>query len=239
MAEHRVRIDGQRIHSPRLLLRPWSPADAEPALAIYGSEEVTKWLSPAMGRVSDAAGMERVITGWLSEELPDPAGRWALELSDSGALVGSAVLLPLPPGRDDLQIGWQLAPEVWGQGLAAEAGHAVAHYAFDSGVEELFAVVRPRNERGAGTATVDRDGVGRGVREVLRPPPAGLPPAQGRAGRPQAAADRTLQLSSLPRSRSRWRSVVARISSNCSSIRSSSATVKRASSRGPSSASGP
>ena len=68
------------------------------------------------------------------------------------ALVGSTVLLPLPPGRDDLQIGWQLAPAYWGKGLAAEAGHAVAHFAFESGVEELFAVVRPRNERGAGTA---------------------------------------------------------------------------------------
>lgn len=152
MAEHRVTIDGQRIHSPRLQLRPWSPEDAEAALAIYGSDEVTKWLSPAMGRVSDVAGMERVISAWLAEDLPDPAGRWALELGETGQLVGSAVLLPLPPGRDDLQIGWQLAPEVWGQGLAAEAGHAVAHYAFDSGVEELFAVVRPRNERGAGTA---------------------------------------------------------------------------------------
>jgi RimJ/RimL family protein N-acetyltransferase len=152
MAEHRVTIDGQRIHSPRLELRPWSTEDAEAALAIYGSDQVTKWLSPAMGRVPDVASMEQVIAGWLAEELPDPAGRWALELSDTGALVGSAVLLPLPPGRDDLQIGWQLAPEVWGQGLAAEAGHAVAHYAFDSGVEELFAVVRPRNERGAGTA---------------------------------------------------------------------------------------
>ncbi|MGW6509389.1 GNAT family N-acetyltransferase, partial [Streptomyces niveus] len=45
-------------------------------------------------------------------------------------------------------------PEVWGQGLAAEAGHAVAHQAFESevGVEELFAVVRPRNSRGAATA---------------------------------------------------------------------------------------
>ena len=28
----------------------------------------------------------------------------------------------------------------------------MAHFAFESGVEELFAVVRPRNERGAGTA---------------------------------------------------------------------------------------
>ncbi|MCW2760161.1 MAG: family N-acetyltransferase [Marmoricola sp.] len=151
-SEHRVEIDGQTIHSPRLTLRPWTKDDAEPALAIYGSEEVTRWLSPAMGRVEGAAAMAEVIAGWLADPLPVPADRWALELTDTGELVGSTVLLPLPPAGVDLQIGWQLAPSHWGEGLAGEAGHAVAHYAFESGVEELFAVVRPKNERGAGTA---------------------------------------------------------------------------------------
>ena len=150
--EHRVVIEGLSIRSPRLALRPWAPDDAAAALAIYGSDEVTKWLSPAMRRVDDVATMEAVIDDWSAEPLPEPAGRWAMELVETGELVGSTVLLPLPPGRDDLQIGWQLAPAHWGQGLAAEAGHAVAHFAFESGVEELFAVVRPRNERGAGTA---------------------------------------------------------------------------------------
>jgi RimJ/RimL family protein N-acetyltransferase len=150
--EHRVVIEGETIRSPRLTLRPWSSDDAEAGLAIYGSAEVTRWLSPAMGRVDDAAAMEKVIAQWLSEPPPTPAGRWALELTESGQLVGSVVLLPLPPENHDLQIGWQLAPSFWGQGLAAEAGHAVAHFAFESGVDELFAVVRPRNERGAATA---------------------------------------------------------------------------------------
>jgi RimJ/RimL family protein N-acetyltransferase len=150
--EHRVVIDGRTIRSPRLILRPWSTADATSALAIYGSEQVTRWLSPAMGKVDDVAAMEAVIAGWLSDPLPTPADRWALELTETGALVGSVALLPLPPEGDDLQIGWQLAPSSWGQGLAGEAGHAVAHFAFESGVEELFAVVRPRNERGAATA---------------------------------------------------------------------------------------
>lgn len=150
--QHRVEIDGQTIRSPRLLLRPWTPHDAPEALAVYGSEQVTRWLSPAMGRVDDVASMETVIEQWRSDPLPSPAGRWALELVETGALVGSVVLLPLPPEGDDLQIGWQLAPSSWGQGLAGEAGHALAHFAFESGVEELFAVVRPRNERGAATA---------------------------------------------------------------------------------------
>ena len=150
--EHRVVIEGHRIRSPRLRLRPWSSSDAPAALAIYGSDEVTRWLSPAMQRVDDLQAMEAVIAEWVAEPLATPAGRWALELAETGELVGSTVLLPLPPEGDDLQIGWQLAPSYWGRGLAAEAGHAVAHFAFESGVEELFAVVRPRNERGAGTA---------------------------------------------------------------------------------------
>ena len=150
--QRRGRDQGDRIRSPRLALRPWASADAPAALSIYGSGEVTRWLSPAMQRVDDVPTMESVIADWMAEPLPPPAGRWAMELVETGELVGSTVLLPLPPGRDDLQIGWQLAPAYWGKGLAAEAGHAVAHFAFESGVEELFAVVRPRNERGAGTA---------------------------------------------------------------------------------------
>jgi RimJ/RimL family protein N-acetyltransferase len=105
-----------------------------------------------MRKVDDLSTMEAIIADWAVEPLPAPAGRWAMELAETGELVGSTVLLPLPPGGEDLQIGWQLAPKHWGQGLAAEAGHAVAHFAFESGVEELFAVARPRNERGAGTA---------------------------------------------------------------------------------------
>ena len=50
------------------------------------------------------------------------------------------------------EIGWQLAPQVWGRGLATEAGHAVSRHAFAAGVDELFAVVRSQNSRGAATA---------------------------------------------------------------------------------------
>ena len=57
-----------------------------------------------------------------------------------------------PAGGGDLELGYQLAPWAWGHGFAAEAGHALAHYAFNNGEEEVFAVVRPRNERGVRAA---------------------------------------------------------------------------------------
>jgi RimJ/RimL family protein N-acetyltransferase len=96
--------------------------------------------------------MRELLDGWSNQQLTAPEGRWAVELADTGELVGGVAVLQLPPDGEDLEVGWQLAPHLWGQGIAAEAGHAVAHHAFTSGVEELFAVVREQNERGAATA---------------------------------------------------------------------------------------
>ncbi len=150
--EHRVTVEGRTIRSPRLTLRPWTLDDAETAIAVYGEADVARWLSPAMDRVADVDRMRSVIEGWLAEDLEPPQGRWAVVLTSSGELVGGVAVLPLPPYGEDLEVAWQLAPHAWGQGYAAEAGHAVAHHAFASGVDELFAVVRTQNGRGAATA---------------------------------------------------------------------------------------
>jgi RimJ/RimL family protein N-acetyltransferase len=146
-----TRRDGE-IRTDRLVLRPWSVDDAQAALAVYGAEDVARWLSPAMDRVPDVAAMASLLAQWAAEERTPPEGRWALELAGTGELVGGIAVLPLPPDGEDLEIGWQLAPRAWGRGLAAEAGHAVARHVFSAGVEELFAVVRPQNSRGAATA---------------------------------------------------------------------------------------
>jgi len=154
--EHWVVVEQGRVRTPRLTLRAWAREDAAAALAVYGTEDVARWLSPAIGRIADVDSMEQVIEGWLADDLETPARRWAIEVVDevSGqpTLIGGAALLPLPPDGVDLEIGWQLDPSRWGQGLGAEAGHAVAHYAFESGLDEVFAVVRPANARGAATA---------------------------------------------------------------------------------------
>ena len=149
---HRVDVQADRIETPRLTLRAWAVTDAPAALAVYGAEDVTRWLSPAMERVADVAEMESLIERWSAEELEPPQRRWAIELRDGGVLVGSTTLRALPPGEEDLEIGWQLAPEHWGHGYGVEAAHAVAHYAFEEGAEELFSVVRPRNARGIAVA---------------------------------------------------------------------------------------
>lgn len=147
-----VLIDGQQIRTPRLLLRPWAAEDADAALTVFGDEQVARWLAPAVGRIPDVETMRALLARWAGERVASPSGRWAVEAAASGEVVGAVALLPLPPDEVDLEIGWQLTPGAWGNGFAAEAGHAVAHYAFASGADEIFAVVRPRNARGAATA---------------------------------------------------------------------------------------
>jgi RimJ/RimL family protein N-acetyltransferase len=146
-------VAGQ-LETPRLILRPWRLEDAESALAVYGETSVARWLSPAMDSVADLAAMRLVLQQWIAENarLIAPAGRWAIEVRGAEQVVGGAILLPLPPGRDDLEMGWQLRPDMWGHGYASEAGRALARWAFDEGFDEVLAVSRPVNSRAGATA---------------------------------------------------------------------------------------
>jgi RimJ/RimL family protein N-acetyltransferase len=147
------------MHGDRLTLRPWQLDDAPAAAAIYGHPDVTRWLSPAMDRVRDLTTMRVLLQQWIAEDarLAAPAGRWAIERTDDRQVIGGAVLLPLPPGDEDLEIGWHLAPSALGNGYADETMFILASWAFGHEVDEVFAVVRPENTHT--TATVRQNGM--------------------------------------------------------------------------------
>lgn len=141
----------RELTTERLTLRPWAVDDAPAALAAYGDTEVARWLVPALDRVRDEAAMRVVLQQWVAEDarMTTPAGRWAIELRDDGSVIGGATLLPLPPD-DGYEIGWQLQQASWGQGYATEVGRALVEWAFDQGIEEVIAVLRPSNSRAQG-----------------------------------------------------------------------------------------
>jgi RimJ/RimL family protein N-acetyltransferase len=131
----------------RLRLRSWRSEDAEAALATYGDERVAHWLLPAMPHVPDVDAMRSLLGAWAAEaeRLPPPAGRWAVTLPD-GTVVGGVALLPLPPGGEDLEIAWAVAPAHQRRGYATEAAAAVLRWGLEHGAGEVFAVSRPSNE---------------------------------------------------------------------------------------------
>jgi RimJ/RimL family protein N-acetyltransferase len=135
-----------RLSTDRLVLRPWQVDDAPMALRVYQAADVARWLVPVLDGVGDEPAMRTVLQRWVDEdkELEPPAGRWAIE--HDGAVIGGATLLPLAPD-DEYEVGWQLHPDAWGNGYATEVGQALARWAFEQGIEQVIAVVRPANTR--------------------------------------------------------------------------------------------
>jgi RimJ/RimL family protein N-acetyltransferase len=141
------------LRTDRLLVRDWMVTDAEAALKLYGHDAVTRWL-PEFAHIPAADAMHAVLQSWIAsqQEMTPGTGRWALVLRDGGTLVGGISLLPMPVPEADVEIEYHLAPEYWGLGYIAEAARALARWAFEHSLVELFALVAPDNQRAAATA---------------------------------------------------------------------------------------
>jgi RimJ/RimL family protein N-acetyltransferase len=147
------------VTTTRLTLRDWSADDASAALAIYGSAQVARWLTPAIDRIADVEAMRSVLQTWREQQpgmLP-PQGRWAIQRNADNAVIGGVGIGLLPPDGEDLEVRWQLNPNEWGKGYAAEAARGLIAWAFTQEIDELFAVARPNNVRAV--ATVQRLGM--------------------------------------------------------------------------------
>jgi RimJ/RimL family protein N-acetyltransferase len=130
------------LRTDRLRLRPWTTTAADLArLAdIYGRDEVTRWLG---GAPSVPPG--ELVARWARiSEQDSRFGCWAIELAD-GTVAGTLLLKPLPNGVGEVEVGWHLHPDSWGHGYATEAARHVIERAFDAGLPEVYAVVRPGN----------------------------------------------------------------------------------------------
>ncbi len=100
------------LETDRLTIRDWTAGDAPAALEIYGSDDVARWLTPALDKIGDLAAMQAVLHAWIEAQpnLTAPCGRWAVARRDDGEVVGGMVIRLLPPYDVDLEIGWQLKP---------------------------------------------------------------------------------------------------------------------------------
>ena len=131
---------GPLVTTTRLALRDWSDDDAAAALAIYGSGDVARWLTPAMDRIADVETMRSVLGTWRQQqpELIPPQGRWAIHRTSDDAVIGGVAIGLLPPNGEDLEVSWQLNPAEWGKGYAAEAARALIASAFAQEINELL-----------------------------------------------------------------------------------------------------
>lgn len=133
------------ITTPRLLLRTFREDDLPRYAALNADPAVFEFLGgvPLTREFSDE------IAAWANEvNDAEGIGLLAVERRDDGAFLGMCGLHHLETYPDEVEVGWRLAHEHWGQGYATEAATAWLEHAFWSmGVPRVISVTDPPNVR--------------------------------------------------------------------------------------------
>lgn len=127
----------------RLLLRPMDPGDEDELHAVWSARAALDALGDP-GPWSRRATRDRLARK-VAHQSAHGFGTWAVCERDGGRLVGEAGLQHLEDGPQ-IEVGWRLAPEVWGRGYATEAARAWLHAGFrELALDRIVAVVEPGN----------------------------------------------------------------------------------------------
>ena len=139
------------LETRRLILRDWREADREPFARMNGDPRVMEYFPAPLSEAESNATMDRAMAHFERHGF----GPWAVERTvegkDSGLFIGFIGLMKPSLGNhlDSLvEIGWRLAFESWGQGLATEGAGEVLRYGFSKlGLKEIVAFTAVDNLR--------------------------------------------------------------------------------------------
>ncbi len=133
----------QILETTRLILRELTPADVDPLALVLSDPETMRHYPVRF----DRAAVEEWITRQMRRYATDGHGLWALILKSSGELIGDCGLtVQEVEGVREIEIGYHVRRDLWGQGLAAEAARSCREYGFAHlPVDHLISLIRPEN----------------------------------------------------------------------------------------------
>ncbi|MFZ0635806.1 MAG: GNAT family N-acetyltransferase [Candidatus Acidiferrales bacterium] len=158
------------LETARARLEPWRMEDWRAFHLISTDTEVMRFIT------GGAPWSEAQTQEFVARQMRHFAGReyclWKLSLKSSGELAGFCGIQPLD-GTEEIEIGWWLAKNHWGQGIATEAAREVSRDAFTRvGLERVVAIARAENSASLAVMkklgmAYERELVHRGVPVVL------------------------------------------------------------------------
>jgi [ribosomal protein S5]-alanine N-acetyltransferase len=131
-----------------LRLEPWAAPRREEFVALAADERVTRYVGNGApwSRDEAEAHFEASLAHWAAHGF----GKRSVIAKDTGAWLGFVELCHVGPGAievvGEIEIGWWLAPGVWGRGIATEAALPVRDAAFERlRLERIVGRYRPAN----------------------------------------------------------------------------------------------
>ena len=132
------------LQTPRLFLRKFSAADLDRIAELTSNPGFMRFSGGSLYKREEAEAMlERLLA---PERLGKPS-QFAVILRENGKLIGyCGFFLQMVDEVEELEIGYRLDPEYWGQGIATEAARAVRDHAFrDLRAERVISLIVPEN----------------------------------------------------------------------------------------------
>jgi RimJ/RimL family protein N-acetyltransferase len=162
-------VDTDELLTARLRLRRWQPQDDAAMRAVNRDPQVARYLNAPTDERAVGAFVARVEQHWTAHGF----GFWAVQLRANATFagfVGVAYPTFLEVVADRPELGWRLARELWGQGLATEAATAARDDALGRlGLESLISIIHPDNVRSQRVARK----LGMRVEQLVRHPRLG------------------------------------------------------------------
>jgi RimJ/RimL family protein N-acetyltransferase len=132
------------IETERLILRVWRDEDHAPFAAMCRSPAVMAHLGDLMDDDQVAAAIARTRGFQASHGY----SFWAIERKADGAFLGFCGLKPgtVGPIEGEVEIGWRLREDAWGQGYAREAAQASLDWGWANlDTPKIMAITTPAN----------------------------------------------------------------------------------------------
>ncbi|KPJ59781.1 MAG: hypothetical protein AMJ46_09825 [Latescibacteria bacterium DG_63] len=132
------------IATERLLLRKMIKEDIGDLLLLFTDPKVMQSFD---GNLFDNVQMERWIQRNLSHQDKYGYGLFSIIHKEDGILIGDCGLEHIEvAGKPEVELGYDLRSDYWGQGLATEAATAVRDFAFNElALSRLISLIRPTN----------------------------------------------------------------------------------------------
>jgi RimJ/RimL family protein N-acetyltransferase len=133
----------ERVETERLTGERISLAHEAELAALLGDPRVGATLGGALDAAASRARLERHIAHWERHGF----GSWAWRDSATGAFVANAGPQNVTVGgREEVEVGWAVVPEHWGEGIATEAALASVAVAVEQlGLPDVVAFTTPDN----------------------------------------------------------------------------------------------
>jgi ribosomal-protein-alanine N-acetyltransferase len=131
------------LETPRLRLREFVPEDADALALVISDDETMRYYTGHFGR----ADVEEWIARNRRRYAENGHGLWAMILKSTEELIGDCGVTPQKVDEAaELEIGYHLRRDQWGQGYATEAAQACRDWVFTNrNVDHVISLIRPEN----------------------------------------------------------------------------------------------